>query len=75
MVTKLKFSNDRVRSLTCEPGKQQSFYRDERQPGLGLRFRETGLVRAKSTFPLDHLTAAGPVPARLAVATLPLAFD
>ncbi len=42
MVNKVGFTVERVASFKCEPGKQQSFLRDAKTPGLGLRVTSGG---------------------------------
>jgi len=39
---KTKFTADRVAKVRCQPGKAQSFYRDGKTPGLGLRVTAAG---------------------------------
>jgi integrase len=41
-MTKFKFTAERIRLLKSSAGKRQTFYRDERQPGLGLRVTAAG---------------------------------
>jgi integrase len=42
MANKLNFTVERVANFKCEPGKQQSFLRDAKTPGLGLRVTSGG---------------------------------
>jgi integrase len=42
MVNKVGFTVERVANFKCEPGKQQSFLRDAKTPGLGLRVTSGG---------------------------------
>ena len=42
MVNKVNFTVERVAGFRCEPGKQQSFLRDAKTPGLGLRVTSGG---------------------------------
>lgn len=42
MVSKVNFTVERVAGFRCEPGKQQSFLRDAKTPGLGLRVTSGG---------------------------------
>lgn len=42
MVNKVSFTVERVANFKCEPGKQQSFLRDAKTPGLGLRVTSGG---------------------------------
>jgi len=42
MVQKVNFTVERVAKFQCEPGKSQSFMRDARTPGLGLRVTQGG---------------------------------
>ena len=42
MVQKINFTVERVANFKCDPGKSQSFLRDAKTPGLGLRVTQGG---------------------------------